>query len=139
MLAMWRCTSTFVQGLAAGGRRTRSARAHPNKFLLAALRALRPLLTPVQAMDKLTCLATSNALSGVPDGTPNRLLYAGKGLSDPFNVKAVSTCGVVACPTAPPISCRLTAEQLARRCVCRVRHGSQGMCPVGAEVRCLLR
>jgi len=71
----------------------------------AQLRSRNPTLSTTQVTDMLLCLATSGALSGLPTGTPNKLLYAGDVFTDPFNLRAVA-CGFSSAvlPPFPPAS-----------------------------------
>lgn len=77
---------------------------------LAALRALFPHLNATASSDALTCLATLDALTNLPNGTPNRMLRAGSLFynpsGDPNDEADRRRCGLVAVtpasPRAPP-------------------------------------
>jgi len=49
----------------------------------AVLMSANPGLTALEVVDKLDCMATADTISGVPAGTPNKLLFAGISMGTP--------------------------------------------------------
>ena len=70
---------------------------------MAQLREIRPDMTVEEAAAMIKCLATPDAISGLPAGTPNRLLYTGLVLTDATDRRA-RLCGLSALqlPPFPP-------------------------------------
>ena len=62
-----------------------------------------PSLRAAEADALLLCLATSSAISELPNGTPDKLLYAGDVFTNPYDERAIA-CGLStdSLPPAPP-------------------------------------
>jgi len=69
----------------------------------AALRGLHPQLTTDQTSNSLECMATTDAISGLPTGTTSRFLYAGAAMASNNFANCIFAPEPPASPSPPPV------------------------------------